>query len=173
MAIKLNNLKLSILAGAQLWETPSMPTMDIQRRSVLCLPPLLLLILLCISKLDCGDEDTQSAPMAPMRRFKGKTPLHDKYNLYLRFHGCNPTWYCWTCVAPYLGHFTHEPRALTMKLWEPKRNCPKVVSWHLRIHVVWSRTLKCTVKSYVTRPSTKCYFHEFLFMRVLTYDNIE
>ena len=23
------------------------------------------------------------------------------------------------------GHVTHEPRAVTMKLWEPKRKCPK------------------------------------------------
>ena len=28
----------------------------------------------------------------------------------------------------------------------------------------------CSVKSYVTGPSTKCYFNELLFMRVLTYD---
>ena len=25
------------------------------------------------------------------------------------------------------GHFTHEPRAVTMKLWEPKRKCSKAV----------------------------------------------
>jgi hypothetical protein len=36
--------------------------------------------------------------------------------------------------------------------------------------VVWSRTLKCSVKSYVTGPSTKCYFNEFLFIRVLMID---
>jgi hypothetical protein len=29
------------------------------------------------------------------------------------------------------------------------------------------------VKSYVARPSTEYYFNEFLFMRVLTHDNIE
>ena len=28
---------------------------------------------------------------------------------------------------------------------------------HLQNHVVWSQTPKCSVKSYVTRPSTKCY----------------
>ena len=29
------------------------------------------------------------------------------------------------------------------------------------------------VKPYVTGPSTKCYFNEFLFMRILTHDKIE
>ena len=57
-----------------------------------------------------------------------------------------------------------------MRLWEPKRKCPKAVPRHLQHHVVWSRTLECSVKSYVTGPSTKCYFYEFLFMRVLTHD---
>ena len=37
-------------------------------------------------------------------------------------------------------HFTHEPNAKTMK-------CPKPVSRHLQTHVVWSRTLKCSVNS--------------------------
>ena len=69
------------------------------------------------------------------------------------------------------GHFTHEPRAMTMKLWEPKRKCPKAIPSHLRNHVVWSRTLKCSVKLYVTGPPTKYYFSEFLFMQVLTRDN--
>ena len=48
------------------------------------------------------------------------------------------------------GHFTHEPRAVTMKLWDPKRECPKAVPTHLQNYVVWSRTLECSVKSYVT-----------------------
>ena len=43
------------------------------------------------------------------------------------------------------GHFTHEPRAVTMNLWEPKRKCPKVILTHLQNHVVWSRILKCSV----------------------------
>ena len=74
----------------------------------------------------------------------------------------------------YTGHFTHEPRAMTMKLWEPKRMCPKAIPTHLQNHVVvWSRTLKCRVKSHVTGPSTKCYFNEFLFIRVLTHDKIK
>ena len=34
-------------------------------------------------------------------------------------------------------------------------------------------TLKCHVKSYVTGPSTKCYFNECVFMQVLTHDKIE
>jgi hypothetical protein len=43
-------------------------------------------------------------------------------------------------------HFTHEPRAVTMRLWEPKRKCPKAVPRHLQNHscghgpssVLWS-----------------------------------
>ena len=49
----------------------------------------------------------------------------------------------------------------------------KPVPKHLQNHVVWSWALKCTVKSYVTRPSTKCYSSEFIFMHVLTHDKIE
>jgi hypothetical protein len=71
------------------------------------------------------------------------------------------------------GHFTHEPRSMTMKLWEPKRKCPKAVPRYLQNHVVLLWTLKCTVKSYVARPSIKCYFNEFLFMLVLTHDKIK
>ena len=60
------------------------------------------------------------------------------------------------------------------KLWKPKRKCPKVaVPTHLPNHVVLSRTLRSSVKSYVTGPSTKRYSNEFLFMWVLTHDNIE
>jgi len=43
----------------------------------------------------------------------------------------------------------------------PKEKCPRAVPTHLHNHVVWSRTLKCSMKSYVTRPSTKCRFNEF------------
>jgi hypothetical protein len=76
-------------------------------------------------------------------------------------------------VGYFKGHSTHEPRAVTMKLWEPKRKCPKVVPTHLQNHVVWSRILKRSVKSYVTGPSTICYFNQFPFMRVLTHDKME
>ena len=68
------------------------------------------------------------------------------------------------------GHFKHESRAVTMKLWEPKRKCPKAVPTHLQNHVVWSWTLKCSVKSYVTGASAKYYFYECLYMRVFTHD---
>jgi hypothetical protein len=71
------------------------------------------------------------------------------------------------------GHFMCGPRVVTMKLWEPKWKCPKAVPTHLQHHVVWSRILKCSVKSYVTGPSTNCYFNGFLFMWVLIHDEIE
>ena len=74
------------------------------------------------------------------------------------------------CKRPFRANFTHEPRAATIRLWEPKRKWSKTIPTHLQNHVVWSRTLKCSVKSYLTGPSTRCYFNEFLFMRVLTHD---
>ena len=43
---------------------------------------------------------------------------------------------------------------------------------NLQNHIVWSRALKCSVKSYVTGPSTKCYFNEYLFTHDLTHDKI-
>ena len=71
------------------------------------------------------------------------------------------------------GHFTPMPRVVTTKLGEPKRNCPKAIPRHLQYHVVWSWILKCSVKLYITGPSTKCSFNEFVFIRVLTHDKIE
>ena len=64
-----------------------------------------------------------------------------------------------TKISDTKGHFTHKPRFVTRKLWEPKRVCPKAVPRHLQTRVVWSQILKCSAKSYVTRPSTKCYFN--------------
>ena len=78
-----------------------------------------------------------------------------------------------TIIISSKGHFTHEPRAVSMKLWRPKRKRPKAVPRHLQNHVVWSRTLECSVKSYVTWTSTKCYFNECLFMQTLTHDKME
>jgi len=63
------------------------------------------------------------------------------------------------------GQCTHEPRAMTMKVIWAQMKWPKAVPRHIQNHVVRWRALKCSVKSYVTRPSTKCSFNEFLFMR--------
>ena len=40
-------------------------------------------------------------------------------------------------------------------------------------NVVWLWILKCSVKPYVTGPSTKCYFNECLFTWVLTHAKIK
>ena len=74
--------------------------------------------------------------------------------------------YGFSVLTMYKGHFTHEPRAVTMKLRKPKRKCPKAAQHNLQNHVVRSWILKCNVKSWVTRPSTKCYFNDFLFNRM-------
>jgi hypothetical protein len=60
-------------------------------------------------------------------------------------HGCSD---CWWFVAICKGPFTREPRAVTMKLWAPKRKCPKaLVPTHLpnSCSVVMD-LLKCSVK---------------------------
>jgi hypothetical protein len=69
------------------------------------------------------------------------------------------------------GHFTHEPRAVTMKLWEPKRNVSQGRPKHT--------SKSCSV---VTGPRVQCeaicdrslsqmlFWWFFLFMWVLTYD---
>ena len=54
-----------------------------------------------------------------------------------------------------------------MKLGETKRKCPNAAPTHLHNHGVWSRILKCTEKSHVTGPLTKCYSNEILLTRVL------
>jgi hypothetical protein len=43
--------------------------------------------------------------------------------------------------------------------WACPYGIPQAIPTHLQNHVVWSRTLKCSVKSCVTRTSTKCYFN--------------
>ena len=67
---------------------------------------------------------------------------------------------------------SQEPRPWDCKsprerVQRPSQNTSKLM------YVVWSRTLKCSVKSYVIGPSTQYYFNEYLFMRVLTHDKIE
>ena len=65
------------------------------------------------------------------------------------------------------GHFTKGPRAkcrdheIVRAQKKVSKGRPKTTS---KNHVVWSQTLKCSVKSYVTKSSTKCYFNESLFM---------
>jgi hypothetical protein len=58
-----------------------------------------------------------------------------------------------------ISHTSQEPWPWNYE--SPKEKCPKaIVPTHLQNHVLWSRILKCSVKSYVTKPSTKCCFHE-------------
>ena len=67
------------------------------------------------------------------------------------------------------GHFTHEPRVVTMNFVRAQKKVSKGRPNTPPSCVVWSRIPKCSVKSYVTRPSTKCYFNKFLFMRILAH----
>jgi hypothetical protein len=92
--------------------------------------------------------------------------------IYFSDETTSPLGYGNTCLY-YEGHFTHEPRAMTMRLWKPKLKCPNAVPRHFQHHGVWSWALKCSVKSYVTGSSTKCYFDDFLFTRAFRHNKIE
>jgi hypothetical protein len=88
----------------------------------------------------------------------------------VRWKPCPQTYSTWTDRP--LRATSHT----SQELWpwnceSPKEKCPKAVPTHLQNHVVvWSRILECSKKLYVTGPSIKCYFNEFLFTWVLTHD---
>jgi hypothetical protein len=68
------------------------------------------------------------------------------------------------------GHFAHEPRAMTMKFWEPERKCPKAIPRHFQNHVLW--LWWCSVKSYVTGTSTNANLMIFHSCGPHTWQNI-
>ena len=88
------------------------------------------------------------------------------YGVFLGLRSCRKKGNSISCK----GHFTHETRAVTMKLWEPKRKCPEAIPIHLQNHVVWSPTLHYSVKSCMLGFSTICYFDKILFTHILAYD---
>ena len=45
---------------------------------------------------------------------------------------------------------SHEPRAMTVKLWGPQRKCPKAIPTHLQNHAVWSRILNQMLFQYIS-----------------------
>ena len=64
------------------------------------------------------------------------------------------------------GHFTHEPRAKSRdhEIARAQKNMLKGLPKTPPKHAVWTRILKCSVKSYATTPLTKSYFNELLFI---------
>ena len=69
----------------------------------------------------------------------------------------DPRWYVkWRPTS----HTSREPWPWNCE--SPRESVQKAIPTNLQRHVVWSRTLTCSVKSNVTGPSTKCYFNEFL-----------
>ena len=65
-----------------------------------------------------------------------------------------------------------EPRAVPMKLLEPKRKCPKPIPRYFQNHVVWSRVLKCSVKSYAIGPQPNAISMNFYSCEILTHETI-
>ena len=79
----------------------------------------------------------------------------------------------WVCVRPPSERRFWKITQVTMKYdpfdatshepwpWNyesPKESVQRHVPTHLPNHVVWSRTSKCSLNSYVTNPSTERYF---------------
>jgi hypothetical protein len=69
------------------------------------------------------------------------------------------------------SHTSQEPWPWSCE--SPEESVQRPCQSHLQNHVAWSRTLKCSVKSYVTGSLNNCYFNKFIFMRVFTHDEIE
>ena len=66
------------------------------------------------------------------------------------------------------SHTSEEPWPWNCE--SPKQKCPKAVSTHLQTHVVWSRILMCSVKSYMTWALDQMLFQRILFMQGLTHN---
>ena len=56
-----------------------------------------------------------------------------------------------------LGPLGTQTNSHDHEIVRAQKKCTKPVSWHFQNHILWTRTLKCGVKSYVTGPSTECY----------------
>ena len=73
---------------------------------------------------------------------------------------------CWWCsLEDFEGHFTHEPRAVTMTLREPKRKVSKGRPNTPQNHVVWSQIFKCSVKPLFDRALNQMLF-QWIFIHV-------
>ena len=62
-------------------------------------------------------------------------------SVFLHTQSSNFKWACSSCWCLPNGYFIHEPRAVTIKLWELKRKCLKAVPNHFQNHVMWSWAL--------------------------------
>ena len=81
---------------------------------------------------------------------------------------------CWfSPTYDLLGPLHTRAKSCDHEIVRAKRLCPKAVSTHLQNPCSVVTDPKCSVKSYVTGPSTNCYFIEFKFTHVLTHDKIE
>ena len=115
--------------------------------------------------------------MTTLHDFGGVLRRHlDTFFGLLQFHGHSSWLVCVValmCVILEPLHTRVKSRDHDKIVRAPKRKRPKAVTRHLQNCVVWLRFLECIVKSYVTGPSTKCYFNENLFMWVLTHDKVK
>jgi hypothetical protein len=97
--------------------------------------------------------------------------LDSQQSLAIQSHSLS-TWTAISVKYP-LGPLHTRSKSRDHEIVRAQKKCPKAVPRHFQNHVVWSHALKCSVKSYVTGPSTKCYLNEHLLIRVLTHGKIE
>ena len=110
---------------------------------------------------------------------RGKCQIVSLY--FLSFTLPSGPWHSATCTVLFPSSFPEHGKLLTIN------SGPLHTRAKSRDHVICkspkesvqrpsqhtSKIMYCSVKSYVTGPSTKCYFNEFLFCGVLTHDKIE
>ena len=119
-----------------------------------------------------------------MSRFVSSPPPRDMHDTITE----NPTYHVnamtfgWEIKGPHIymvvfvcemamsaiSHMSREPWLCNCE--SPTESVQRPSQHTSKNHVVRSWILKCSVKSYVTGPSTKCYFNNFLFMRILKHD---
>ena len=100
----------------------------------------------CCSSYGVPDQSWRDQQLSPSQLRHAPTPPNFKHNQSINQPTNQPSFLPSFHGPTTKGHFTHEPRAVTWKLGEPKRKekCPKAVPTHLQHHAVWSRTPKCS-----------------------------
>ena len=87
------------------------------------------------------DAATRTSRWVNEVKRKGVVVIRYAWRILIRYkpmphQSCQETWISQE-IRDISSLRAHEPRAVTMKLWEPKRKCPKAVPTHLQNRAVW------------------------------------
>ena len=87
------------------------------------------------------DAATRTSRWVNEVKRKGVVVIRYAWRILIRYkpmphQSCQDTWISQE-IRDISSLRAHEPRAVTMKLWEPKRKCPKAVPTHLQNRAVW------------------------------------